>query len=148
MRLAEIMSSPVETVAVGESAEAAWERMRTAGVRHLVVLRGGEPAGVLSERDLGGRRGREVRRNRTVADLMSPEIVCASPRATVREAANMLRGRRIGCLPVLDGDRWVGIVTITDLLDLIGRGVERPMPRPPRRTRGARPWAMPRRGRR
>ena len=47
----------------------------------------------------------------------------------------------IGCLPVLDGDKPVGIVTTTDLLDFIGRGSERPIERSTRwtlRARGAR----------
>jgi CBS domain-containing protein len=47
----------------------------------------------------------------------------------VREAANLMRGRSIGCLPVLDGRKLVGIVTVTDLLELLGRGAERPMAR-------------------
>jgi hypothetical protein len=39
------------------------------------------------------------------------------------------RGRSICCLPVVEKDRLVGIVTTTDLLDLIGRGAERPIPK-------------------
>jgi CBS domain-containing protein len=38
-----------------------------------------------------------------------------------------MRGRTIGSLPVVEKGRLAGIVTVTDLLDLIGRGVERPV---------------------
>jgi CBS domain-containing protein len=58
---------------------------------------------------------------------MSHRVVTAAPTTTIREAANLLRGHTVGCLPVLDRGRPVGIVTITDLLELIGRGVEKPV---------------------
>jgi acetoin utilization protein AcuB len=90
---------------------------------------------VVSERDLGGRNGSALRAGKSVADLMTPRAVTADPRAPVRQAANLLRGRSIGCLPIVDGDRLVGIVTLTDLLDLIGRGYERPVERTRRRPR-------------
>ena len=50
------------------------------------------------------------------------------------EQANLLRGHEIGCLPVLDGKKLVGIVTTTDMLDLIGRGFEHPIRAPKRST--------------
>jgi CBS domain-containing protein len=45
---------------------------------------------------------------------------------TVRKAANLMRGRPIGCLPVIERGRLVGVVTVTDLLALLGHGIERP----------------------
>jgi acetoin utilization protein AcuB len=48
---------------------------------------------------------------------------------TVRQAANLLRGRTIGCLPVVEDGAILGIVTTIDLLELIGRGAERPVPK-------------------
>ena len=75
------------------------------------------------------------RGRRSIAlDLKQPEAF-----ATVREAANLLRGRSIGCLPVFDGDQLAGIVTTSDLLELIGRGVERPVAESTRWTLGRRP---------
>jgi CBS domain-containing protein len=134
MRLFEIMSERVETVDSSTSAGDAWERMKRARIHHLVVMEGSRVVGVLSDRDLGGPNGARVRSGRSVADLMTPRVATATPETTVRQAANMLRGYVIGCLPVLEGKRLVGIVTITDLLDLIGRGVERPIRSPNRKT--------------
>jgi CBS domain-containing protein len=46
----------------------------------------------------------------------------------VRRAANLMRGRSVGSLIVMDKKgRLAGIVTVADLLDAIGRGVERPV---------------------
>ncbi len=126
MRLFEMMSTGVETIGLGESTEVAAGRMRQHAVQHLVVMDRGEVVGVVSDRDLMGSDGTFSRRPRTVADVMTPDPVLATPDTTVREAANLLRGRNVGCLPVFDEKKLVGIVTITDLLELLGRGVERP----------------------
>jgi CBS domain-containing protein len=76
--------------------------------------------GVLSERDLGGRAGADIRSGRRVQDLMTPHVVSAEPETTFRQAADLMRKRLIGSLPVLDGDRLVGIVTATDVFDALG----------------------------
>jgi acetoin utilization protein AcuB len=60
---------------------------------------------------------------------MSAPVISAAARMTVRKAANLLRGRTIGCLPVVEEGKLVGIVTISDLLERIGRGSERPIER-------------------
>ncbi len=66
-------------------------------------------------------------------------VVTVTADATIRQAANLMRGRGIGCLAIVADDKPVGIVTITDLLELIGRGVERPIERSKR-------WTLSRRG--
>lgn len=137
MRLAEFMSTDVIAVSPGTDAERAWSMMRTREVRHLVVMDGRHVEGVLSDRDLGGRSGGSVRRGRTVADLMSRHVVEAGPTTTIRQAANLMRGRTIGCLPVVEDGRVVGIVTITDILDQLGRGATRPAVRAQRQVRRA-----------
>jgi len=108
------MSSRVVTVAPDESANAAWTRMRRRRIRHLVVMQEGRLAGVVSERDLGGRAGASMRRGRTVRSLMTRTVVSANAETTVREAADLMRERLIGSLPVMQGDRLVGLVTATD----------------------------------
>jgi CBS domain-containing protein len=130
MRLQDLMKRSVETITPGESADVASERMRQRRIHHLVVLDGRRVAGVVSQRDIATKAARA---GRTVEDVMSSPAVTAEPQMTVRHAANLLRGRTLGCLPVLERDKLVGIVTITDLLELIGRGAERPAPRPGRR---------------
>lgn len=127
MRLQEIMTSPVETMQIDQPAEDAFQRMKANRIHHVVIMEGRQVVGVLSDRDLGSTRGASVRAGKTVGDLMGSPVVTAETRTTVREAANKLRGRVIGCLPVMSGKQLVGIVTISDLLDLIGRGVEKPV---------------------
>jgi CBS domain-containing protein len=125
MKLREIMSAPVLTVSGSEPASDALARMLDAGVRHGVVVSDGRVIGVVSDRDLGGARGGVVRRGHTVRDLMNdlhhgPTV--AGPEAGVAEAALLLRDQRIGCLPVVDRGRLVGIVTRGDVLSALATG--------------------------
>ena len=126
MRVAEVMTEGAETVPPTMPAADAWELMRRKRIHHLVVTAGSAVLGVLSDRDAGGRNGASLRARSTVSDLMTAHVVTLEPKALVRKAANLMRGRTIGCIPVTDGKRLVGIVTVSDLLDLLGRGVERP----------------------
>ena len=134
MRVAEIMSKQVRTVGVADSAELAWDRMQMHRIHHLVVVRDREILGVITDRDLGSRHGKAVREGRSVRDLMTPAVTTITSEVTVREAANLMRGHRAGSLPVVDGGKLVGIVTVWDFLDLIGRGADRPVAHPDRWT--------------
>ena len=127
MRLQDFMSRDVETTTAKDTIETAYQKMKLNGIRHLVVMEGNTVVGILSERDLSNLSERE-RENQTVQGVMEIRVATASPDTTVREAANLMRGRTIGCLPVLENHKLVGIVTTTDLLDLLGQGIERITP--------------------
>ena len=127
MRVAEVMTHGVQTVPPTMPAVDAWELMRRKRIHHLVVTSGSDVVGILSDRDAGGRSGASIRARSNVADLMTTDVVTTEPTAPVRKVANLMRGRTIGCIPVNDGKRLVGIVTVSDLLELLGRGVERPV---------------------
>jgi hypothetical protein len=92
--------------------------MRRSDIHHLVVMDASQILGILSDRDAGSRRGASVRAGHTVADLMTTHVVTRSPTDTIRSAANLMRGRTIGCLPIVKRPRLVGIVTVSDLLVL------------------------------
>ena len=126
MRVSELMTRRVHTIGPEAPANDAWELMRRKQIRHLVVMTNSTIVGVLSDRDMGGRPGAAVRNGRTVGDLMTRKVVSIGPTETIRAAANLMRGRTIGCLPVVDGGRLAGVITVSDLLTLVGRGVDRP----------------------
>ena len=128
MRISDIMSAPVHTIGAEQPATDAWETMRLHRTRHLVVTGDeGHAVGVISASDLGGQHGEQLRAGRRVRDLMTEKLVVAQPETTVREAANLMRGHVVNCLPVIDCHHHLkGIVTAIDLLELIGRGSERP----------------------
>lgn len=123
MQLREIMRTRLVTIGPNESAREAWIRMRRHRIRHLVVLDATRLVGVVSERDLGGRAGANLRRNRSVKDLMTPHVLSAEPEATLDQAADIMRKQLIGCLPVREGEQLVGLVTATDVFEALGSSV-------------------------
>jgi CBS domain-containing protein len=133
MRVQDLMTRGVKTIAPTAGADDAWNLMQLHGIHHLVVTTGADVVGVLSNRDAGGTRGAALRANRAVADLMTTPAVIIEPTATVRRAASVMRGRSIGCLVVAEAGRVKGIVTVSDLLELVGRGLDRATTPPPQR---------------
>lgn len=134
MRARDIMTKDVLAVPSGTSADEAWQVMRGQGIHHLLVGSASKPIGVLSERDLGGRNGATLRKSHVVDDLMATHLVSVADTDTIRKAANTMRGHSIGCVLVTDGRRTTGIITVSDLLDLLGRGSAHPVQTVPRRS--------------
>ena len=123
MRLQDVMSTQVKIISPNDSADEAMFLMRQQNIHHLVVVENSEVIGVLSSRDLEN-VSEKVRKDRDVRDFMTPHVTVASPDTTLKEAANLMRGNTIGSLPVVEKKRLVGIITTTDLLELVGRGAD------------------------
>jgi CBS domain-containing protein len=117
MRLKEIMSSPLEVIGPKATAAEARARMRRARIHHLVIANGRDVVGIVSERDLD-----DVEPEASVDQVMSGPVITAPASTTVGEAANILRGQAIGCLPVTERGKPIGMVTVADLLTLLGKG--------------------------
>ena len=129
MRVREVMSTGVKTVAATVQAQEAWELMRAERIHHLVVTEGRRIAGIVSDRDAGGPRGAAVRAGHAIGELMTDNVVTVVADTPVKKIANLMRGRTIGCVVVIDEkQRAIGIVTTSDLLELLGRGAIRPSP--------------------
>ena len=134
MRAYDVMTKRVETVRPTVAAAEAQTRMRQKGIHHLVVTAGGELRGVVSERDLGGRKLTKTVGAWTVEDLMSAPAVTVTTRTPVRRVAALMRGRSIGSLVVTSSNgRVAGIITISDLLEQLSRTHDRHATRGQRR---------------
>lgn len=119
MQIREIMTKSVRGVAPELDAEEAWQYMHQSHVRHLVVIKQGKVLGVVSDRDLGGELGKRLRKDYSVRELMTPHAIALEPETDVRDAAKILRDLVIGCVPVMEGDQLLGIVTTSDLLNVV-----------------------------
>jgi CBS domain-containing protein len=127
MRARDVMTAGMVTVRSNMPAPDAMLLMRQKGIHHLLVQDGSARVGIVSERDLGGRRAPAVARDKTVADLMTAHVITVDGNATPRQVANVMRGRSIGSVVVMERGRAAGLITISDLLELIGRGSARPV---------------------
>jgi len=112
----EVMTESV-VVASGEATvrEVA-ELMRERGVGSVVLVDGDAPVGILTDRDLAVSvlaDGRDPADR--AADHASRPVVTVNPGASLEDAAELMVGHGIRRLPVLDGDRLTGIVTLDDL---------------------------------
>ena len=136
MRVYEVMSKAVETVKPNVQASEAKTRMRQKKIHHLVVTKGSELAGIVSERDLGGPKLPKVLGTWTVEDLMTSPVVTVTTRTLARRAATLMKGRSVGSLVVTSvNGKVAGIVTVSDLLALLARKPERQSNRDRRRAK-------------
>jgi CBS domain-containing protein len=84
----------------------------------LVVMDGGRIVGMMSERDyarkviLQGKSSEDV----PVREIMTAEVITVDPSKTVEECMALVTQRRIRHLPVCEGDRLIGLVSIGDLV--------------------------------
>ena len=104
-------------------------------VNQLPVLVDGRLVGIVTDRDLRdaypsvfeSSQHRSLHRSDGTAQLdhipveavMTPHVVTLCPSDTLIEAARLMRRERIGAVPVVDGERVVGIITRSDLLDAL-----------------------------
>ncbi len=119
-RVGDIMTRRVLTIRFDDPATLASQMMLWASVRHLVVTDDVTVVGVVSDRDLL-RVASPNDPSLNVADVMTAEPITTSEDANLEEAAARMAARRIDCLPVLRGDRLVGILTTSDVLAERGR---------------------------
>ena len=117
--IASVMRRSVVTTTPSELLAATRALMDREGVHQLPVLENGALVGILSERDLRVHTGYLERTKVDAAMTWNPVTVSATQSA--RHAAHLLIEKSINALPVVDDGRLVGIVSRTDLLQLLER---------------------------
>jgi CBS domain-containing protein len=126
----DIMSTELTTLGHDDSLQLARDILTLGRIRHFPVLEEEKVVGVLSQRDLyqaslrsimkyGEKFRRIIMEGIAIKEVMTAPVITIAPHASVQEAARVMMERRIGCLPVLEGSKLVGIVTETDMLKLI-----------------------------
>jgi CBS domain-containing protein len=134
LHVRDVMHTDVASTGRNDMADQADRMMQDGAIRHLPVLDDdGLLAGVLTRSDLF--RGAlasalgygEHAQTRTLAMLRVKEVMTTDPHtvapdASLAEAAAVMVEHKIGCLPVLDGEKLAGILTLSRLAELIAEG--------------------------
>jgi citrate synthase len=117
MLVEEIMSAPVVTASPTETVAAAAVRMRDQKVGSVVVVDGERAVGILTERDLVrlSSAGADPAAD-TVANWMTADPDCVAPDVEAAAAFASLAEHGYRHIPVVDGDRLVGLVSMRDLM--------------------------------
>ena len=119
------MKTDVITVSPGDTLHRAGSLLKEHRIHHLPVLEGTELVGIVTDTDIRNARlaeappdaaGATSARDRTVAEVMTRDVVTLSPRDTIEDAALILHRRRFEAIPVVEGRRLVGIVAKADVI--------------------------------
>lgn len=130
-RVKDVMTSEVKVLRRDEQLTLADDLMNLGRIRHLPVLDedGKRVVGVLTQRDLfrgalaqaigyGERARRKLLETLLIMEVMTAHPITTTPETPLAEAARVLMERKIGCLPVIENDRLVGILTEGDFVAL------------------------------
>ena len=120
--VAEILKSKpdaaIYSVAPSDTVFKALQIMAEKGIGALLVLDGGAIAGIVTERDyarkiaLMGRTSGET----LVRDVMTPSVLCVHSTQTSEQCMQLMTGKRLRHLPVVDDGKLLGMISIGDLV--------------------------------
>ncbi len=127
MQVSELMATDVVTIGRNDDLRLVDDIMAERHIRHLPVVEDGMLVGVVTQRDVFkarmssamgyGEKGQRVFLHSVlVKEIMASPVTTIAPDASVAEASDLIMGRGIGCLPVVQDGGLVGIITKTNLL--------------------------------
>jgi len=119
MLVKDIMTRNVVAVAADTPLREAAEMMADNHIGCLVVKSGGKVTGILTDRDVLVFIADESHRSMDsyrVKDVMKGYVITIHPNNPVEKAAELMTENRIKKIPVLDNDRLVGIITMSDII--------------------------------
>lgn len=137
----DVMTETLMTLGVGDRVSLADRIMQLARIRHLPVVDDEyHLVGLVTHRDLlaasvstteglDSREDRRFKRTIEVAKIMRTNVMTVSPSTPLVEAAKLMRTHMFGCLPVVEDQRLVGLVTEADLVETLVRLLEGTMAR-------------------
>lgn len=121
-----MMGSPV-TLKPDETLDLANDVISLGRIRHIPIMEDGRLVGVLSERDMMGAATTTIfglkRKSKSallksvlIKDVMKKKVVTVKPDTPIKDAAHLMKEKKIGCVPVVNEGSLVGLVTTTDIL--------------------------------
>jgi len=119
LELLEKHGGSIWSLSPDDSVYQALEMLADCNVGALLVMEGDRLVGVFSERDytrkiaLAGRSSKDTK----VKDIMTAKVMVVSPQTRTQDCMALMSQKRIRHLPVVDGDKVLGMISISDLMD-------------------------------
>jgi acetoin utilization protein AcuB len=116
MLVGQIMSRQIITISPNRGVGQALKLMQKHQIRHLPVTEQGHMVGWITSRDLREVLLVSMLEEIKVGDVMLQAPLSVTPATEVEEAARLIHEHKIGGMPVLEGDKLVGVITMLDLI--------------------------------
>jgi acetoin utilization protein AcuB len=132
MLVSEVMNKKIVTIFPDTKLSEAYALMTEKNIRHLPVLDEEKLVGIVTDRDIRLATSRLAKKTvdpgSHVKEIMSHPVQFSHPSDPIEKATQVMRELKIGCMPIVENTKVVGIVTITDLLDalLLLTGIHQP----------------------
>ena len=137
MIVQDLMQADVATLDAKDALGLADDIMQLGRIRHLPVLSGDHLVGIISQRDLFRAAVSSVLHLRKtferewlagirVREVMTKPVITIGPRDTIRTAVQLMTDKCVGCLPVLEDGKLVGLLSETDCLRFLSHILEVP----------------------
>ena len=140
MKVREWMTPEPFTLTEGDRVKTAVQHLLRAGIRHVPVLRDNVLVGIVTDRDLrralpsveagaSPEKYQAFMERTTLRDIMTVDPVTCTPDTDITDAVEIFVERKLGAVPIVDGDKLVAILTQIDVLraflEVLGEGPAR-----------------------
>jgi len=126
LKLKDVMTKNVITVGERAAVKTVVELMSKNDIGCVVVMKGKEPVGIVTERDLlkrvllssknTGKTKVDDMLMRKVSEIMSKPIIVGKPQTELRDGVRLMAERKIKKLPIVENGQLVGLVTYTNII--------------------------------
>lgn len=125
MTIADVMTKSVISIDASMTVNESAKMMEDAKVGAIIVMEHNSPVGIVTERDFAVKVvAHAYPITSPVKQIMSSPLFSINSNETVRTAADLMHDRKIRKLPVIDDDHVIGIITATDIVNLLAVCVE------------------------
>jgi len=117
MKIEELMTRDVVTVSSNAPVQESVKLMNKNGIGCVLVVNLGEVNGILTERDILKRvveKGKNPKETK-VSEIMTKHVTFGNPNMELIDATKLMFEKKVKKLPIRDGNRLVGLVTLTDI---------------------------------
>ncbi|MBI3406084.1 MAG: CBS domain-containing protein [Acidobacteria bacterium] len=126
----DFMSGSVTTVPYTAQLLEAALTLRRTSFRHLPIVDGEKLVGIITDRDINrfapsllskitAEEYNAIFENTPLSKVMTKDPITVKPDTPVQDAVEILHSRKLGCVPVVEAEKLVGILTVTDMLRLL-----------------------------